>query len=767
MVKGPGKDLKSGSAGDKGSLFLYFALSLLAFFPCLFLAQAYFDNDLLAQFGPWRAFLKDQLAQGHFPLWNPYSLGGQPFLADLQNMMLYPFNYLTLPFSVPFGLGLFFFIHMFWAAFGMHLWLKSLGLSENSCRVGALLFSFCGFFWLELIHPPVLAAFAWLPWLLGRWERLASEPKAFNAFWVGFCFAMLFLCGSLQVTVGAFYGGWAYFLFRLFQERKKEVVQSITLKSFLAIGFFLIWGALPLLGQLIPTLEFSALSTRNTPDAQSEKLNTQLSLNPFTLGQFLFPRISLKPGQDMAEALQSDKDASTFSFAANWGYLGPWVFFLAFLAFRRKEKGIIGFWGGFGILSLLFCFGRYLSLHGLLSSLLPGLSIIRVPYRFLYLYVLSVCVLAAFGFEEWRKEDRFLSKAGPRNLPDLVYASSLLLASLLYPSHNWREILGLVLGACAIFLRNSSKPEVRAPAAGIFISALVLPLLLNGTADFKAGPSSNFDYGPNSKAISQAADSVKPGRVLFFNQDMYYPIQVGGQKYLINYPQNAASALGIKNFGGYNPLMLQTKAEIGTLPLKPLLQLGAIGGLLTQQSHGEIPGFKLESFPPYFFYVQQKPVTYLYAPSHLIVEPDPAKRVALLRDPGFDASQTAVLSAPLSLEKSAALDQALPAGLQYRMEKDGVDRQTYSVNLEKAHLLVFCEVMFPGWKAFIDNQELPLLTADHFLRALYVPQGQHEVEFRFEPTEWLALRAALAGWLLLTLAAFVLAARHPKDIRHA
>ncbi len=214
--------LKSGPTQSPGSLLLYLALSLLAFFPCLFRGQAYFDNDLLAQFGPWRAFLRDQLAQGHFPLWNPYSLGGQPFFADLQNMMLYPFNYLTLPFSVPFGLSVFFFIHLFWAALGMHLWLKSLGLSQNACRAGALLFSFSGFFWLELIHPPVLAAFAWLPWFFSALERLAREPKGRKAFTAGFSFALLFLCGSFQVTVGAFYGGLAYFLFRLIQERKKK-----------------------------------------------------------------------------------------------------------------------------------------------------------------------------------------------------------------------------------------------------------------------------------------------------------------------------------------------------------------------------------------------------------------------------------------------------------------------------------------------------------------------------------------------------------------
>ncbi|HTC19370.1 MAG TPA: hypothetical protein VK859_00885, partial [bacterium] len=519
----------------------------------------------------------------------------------------------------------------------------------------------------------------------------------------------------------------------------------------------------PLLGQLIPTMEFSSLSSRNAPDSQTEKLNQQLSLNPATLFLFLFPRMELNPGQDMAEALQSDKDAQDFSFAADWGYLGPLLLPLLLPSFRRKQKGAVWFWRGFGLLSLLYCFGHYLPLYGLLSRLLPGLSIIRVPYRFLFLYVLAACVLAAFGFEQWQSVDdpKLKSKSKWPNL----FAYALILLSLTLFDNDWREMPGFVLCACSILLGNFSKPRVREAAKPVLLSALLVPLLLNGWADFKPGPSSNLDYETHSKAILQAADSVKPGRVIFFNQDMYYPIQVGGRKYLINYPQNAASALGIKNFGGYNPLMLQTKAEIGSLPLKPLLQLGAIGGILAQQSHGEIPGFKLESLPPYYFYEQQKPVPYLFAPPKLAVEPDPASRLALLRNPGFDAAQTAVLSSPYPPEWDLAL--SAPVSLLWGMEKDGTDDQVFSVHLNQFHLLVFCETMYPGWKAFIDGIPTPLYTADHSLRALYGSAGQHRVEFRFDPDWWLPIRAGLAGWLLLTVAAFLLAARRPKAGRHA
>jgi hypothetical protein len=58
---------------------LYVILALIAFFPCLFLGQAYYANDLLYQFVPFREFLKNELLRGHFPLWNPYIMAASPF----------------------------------------------------------------------------------------------------------------------------------------------------------------------------------------------------------------------------------------------------------------------------------------------------------------------------------------------------------------------------------------------------------------------------------------------------------------------------------------------------------------------------------------------------------------------------------------------------------------------------------------------------------------------------------------------------------------
>ncbi|MDE6340539.1 MAG: YfhO family protein, partial [Muribaculaceae bacterium] len=59
---------------------------------------------------------------------------------------------------------------------------------------------------------------------------------------------------------------------------------------------------------------------------------------------------------------------------------------------------------------------------------------------------------------------------------------------------------------------------------------------------------------------------------------------------------------------------------------------------------------------------------------------------------------------------------------------------SYKVKTAKGGIAVFSEIYFPwGWTATIDGKEAPIGRADYVLRALRVPAGSHDINFRFDP----------------------------------
>ena len=71
-----------------------------------------------------------------------------------------------------------------------------------------------------------------------------------------------------------------------------------------------------------------------------------------------------------------------------------------------------------------------------------------------------------------------------------------------------------------------------------------------------------------------------------------------------------------------------------------------------------------------------------------------------------------------------------------------------------SQLAVFSEIYYPkGWKSFIDGKETPHIQADYVLRAMVIPAGKHQVEFKFEPSSYyVGNKVSLASSILLLLA---------------
>ena len=69
-----------------------------------------------------------------------------------------------------------------------------------------------------------------------------------------------------------------------------------------------------------------------------------------------------------------------------------------------------------------------------------------------------------------------------------------------------------------------------------------------------------------------------------------------------------------------------------------------------------------------------------------------------------------------------------------REESYAPNRITYQYSAKNNRLAVFSEIWYPkGWNAFVDGAPAPHFRADYVLRAMVLPAGKHNLEFRFEP----------------------------------
>jgi hypothetical protein len=90
---------------------------------------------------------------------------------------------------------------------------------------------------------------------------------------------------------------------------------------------------------------------------------------------------------------------------------------------------------------------------------------------------------------------------------------------------------------------------------------------------------------------------------------------------------------------------------------------------------------------------------------------------------------------------------------------------TISATLTAAGVLVLSEPFYPGWRAWVDGAEAPLLRGNYALSAVALPAGTHRVELRFssQPARrglWLSALGVLALLGLLALhVAFVVRRR--------
>jgi hypothetical protein len=134
---------------------------------------------------------------------------------------------------------------------------------------------------------------------------------------------------------------------------------------------------------------------------------------------------------------------------------------------------------------------------------------------------------------------------------------------------------------------------------------------------------------------------------------------------------------------------------------------------------------------------------------------------AVLNSPSFNPRHQAILektpsSLPLKSDTSSA-----------QITSFGAHEITLETFSDKTALLVLSEVYYPnGWRAYIDGQETEIYKTNYILRSVIVPEGKHNVVFRYHSATYQrGLTISYVGWGIsgaLVIVGIVLSRRKTK-----
>jgi hypothetical protein len=131
--------------------------------------------DLVSQMLPWRQAVRDCLAQGRLPVWNPHVLGGEPLLGVAQPAVLHPASVigLGLPLAQAWNFDLS--LRMLIALGSAFLFFRGIDSSEVPSLLGALAWAFSDFL-IFFLGYPVTPSVAPFPLLALGLLRLVEAP---------------------------------------------------------------------------------------------------------------------------------------------------------------------------------------------------------------------------------------------------------------------------------------------------------------------------------------------------------------------------------------------------------------------------------------------------------------------------------------------------------------------------------------------------------------------------------------------------------------
>jgi uncharacterized membrane protein (DUF485 family) len=232
------------------------------------LGKAFFWEDFIYQYYAFRDFAAVSLANGHLPLWNPYTFSGMPFQADIQTAVFYLPNMLLTLFvsgeKLPFfWVEALIIAHFVVAGVSMAYLAEEFGLERPYALFCGVVYALSGFMITHAIHHTFISQVPWVPLILVFFRRAILRRSPGAMIIAGLVLALSILGGAPQFTLYTFLFLLAYFLFEFISALRTVGFTRAWTMAPVAAGVIALAIALTAI-QLLPTFELAGLSQRAT-----------------------------------------------------------------------------------------------------------------------------------------------------------------------------------------------------------------------------------------------------------------------------------------------------------------------------------------------------------------------------------------------------------------------------------------------------------------------------------------------------------------------
>ena len=646
-------------------------------------------------------YYAQELKKNKIPIWNPHIGMGFPTLAEgqtgvffLPNLILFRF----LPFVYAYNLNIV--LTFILAAFGTYLFCRSLNLNKLASTFGGLIFVLGGFFVVHIPHLHLIQTATILPWLFWTTNEFLKERKIFFLLTLSFFLSQQVFAGFPQLTFYSLVALFLYLIFRTFAMNKK-------FKLWIIFSIFVLLGLTLSAIQILPTYELLKISIR---ESNPKSVLTQFPYKVKNLLQFLDPYI-----------LGSPKNGSYPKWApGQWGiywesvaYIGIIPLSLAIalilttLIKKSRLKKTVMIFSFLTLISILLALGNSSPLHPIFS--IPPFSIFRVPARFLLITQFALVVLASI----------YIQKINKRKI---ITATVFLISTvnLFYIFYNYHPI-------------GKTKDWFTEPETAKILRTE------NTQRIFTIGHSNqwnDFFYQgwKDTNYYHFARNSLDQNSNLIFGL-----AQLGAYESIPPRRSNLLKSIIERGIGEEYNIASQSARILASVNVSHI-----ISTLENKNQEFETIS-ETEKYADYSFRILKNKTApkRIFMTSRYNVVQTVGELTAKFGSPDFDPTVEIILEKEpnaqdlgLSSWDSKILAET-PTNIRIKTESKG------------SGFLVLADSFYPGWVASIDRVKTPIYVANVNSRAILVPEGTHEIVYKYRP------KSLLIGLSISTIAALV------------